>query len=250
MAERYCSQLEIVNVGIYAYEDGFVYELQEGGDGRGYFPALLRKKQRESEDESSTVLRAGERLVKIVLKPGALQCLLLPTETDALAEEVEPSGPMSPLENLNYGFLMAASILFVSGFSALLVTGLLFRYQPPRPPKPIPHRQQTAIEYWNSTGIHLFERMPSSQYLAAMRFDNGRWGLSFASVPAPSAGTPAASSAEVGKAHPATSLSTTVNPAMAKLGPYARAPHGPSSVMPVKAPRPTPAQTFVHVRKP
>lgn len=236
MAERYCSQLEIVNVGIYAYADGFVYEIQEGGDGRGYFPSILRKAQRENSQELSAILKSGERLVKIVLKPGALQCLLLPTETDAQPEPIEPTGSMSPLENLGYGFLLAASILFVSGFSALLVTGLLFRYAPPQPPAPIPPHQQTALEYWNHSGHFLYEKMPPSQYLASMHYINGAWGLSFGAIPDKQA-----------------KVSVPGKPPYPPIAPGARnplagaRPNTPAGRvgLPVRKPL-TPAQTFVH----
>src|SRR5690606_22687312 len=72
------------------YEDGFAYEVQEGGNGRPYLPAVVKKFQ---EDSSAVIsIRSGKRVLQISMGPReAFNAVLLPEELSSYLEtNIEP----------------------------------------------------------------------------------------------------------------------------------------------------------------
>lgn len=175
LAGKYFLRTDMSFVAAYRYADGYVYELQEGGTGKSYFPAILQAKKLAGAATHVVCLPTAERKVRVVLGDAALQCLLLPFADTSAVDALQPSGTMAHVDNLGYGLVSAASVVFVSGFAALLLAGTLFRLtavDPDLAPTPT-----GPWQYWTNTGQAVVAHLPPGGAVSALQFSQGRWQL-------------------------------------------------------------------------
>ena len=194
LAGKYFLRTDMSFVAVYRYADGYVYELQEGGTGKGYFPAMLQAKKQAGDADYVACLPTAERRVRVILGNAALQCLLLPFADTSEISPLHPSGSMTSVDNLGYGLVAAASVVFVSGFAALLLAGTLFRLTVDPDTKPAP---QGPWGYWTGTGQAAVAHLAPGATVSALRFQQGKWQLVTV--------LPTTANAHAAPSHPATS---------------------------------------------
>lgn len=186
VAEKNFDQPSISFFDAFAHEDGYVYEVHEGGPGRAYAPNLLKHLASASfmQDNPTAVLATATRSVQVELTRGGLQCVLLPESAEAQPTEgLMPSAKMRPVITKRTGLLISGAGIFVTGFFGLLLA-LLARmptYEaPPVAPVERVSYEQLPMAQWNRVSS-----VPHDRYVKALRFEKNAWRIEDAPIGAP-----------------------------------------------------------------
>jgi hypothetical protein len=177
---KHFTQIGISHYDVFPYQDGFVYEAQEGGNGRAYTPAILSKFDSSGPYNPaipcSIVIATSTRLVQIQRNRVGLEAVWLPegastTPTPDIVDSVE----LRPVINKRTGFLVASATLFLTGFIAMIISGIAFRLQP----YDTPTTKEESITY-ASLPIGQYRQVISnfsstSQRIVKVEYKNGVW---------------------------------------------------------------------------
>lgn len=186
VAEKNFDQPSISFFDAFAHEDGYVYEVHEGGPGRAYAPNLLKHLTSASfmHDNPTAVLATATRSVQVELTRGGLQCVLLPESAEVQPTEgLTPSTKMRPVIAKRTGLLISGAGVFVTGFFGLLLA-LLARmptYEaPPVAPVERVSYEQLPMAQWNRVSS-----VPYDRYVKALRFEKNAWRIEDAPIETP-----------------------------------------------------------------
>lgn len=178
-ADRYFQAKERSWWAVRKWRDGFFYELHEGGPGRSYLPDVVARL--DADPDAELHIPVGERLFVVSAKPKPVGLLLTEAESDRVrptAQMAEAGPGMRPLNDSGLGVLMLGASIAFAGSVAAGVGGYLaamaYWYDPPAAAMPVadlPHKQW-AFANTPPTG---------DDYVAALRYDGGKWSLHWAS---------------------------------------------------------------------
>ena len=177
VAERNLDSDNIGWAGLFPFENGYAYEIQEGGNGRSYLESVLEHFRNLppflADEDLYVYIRTATRTVRVERTKTGLYSVLLP-EGDARAESefVSQGKKLSPLVEKRTGLFVAGVVLFLSGLLAL--TGAyVTRYQPYTPgvlkldrvpANKLPHTQWGCLT-----------SVPPNDYVTALRYEKGEW---------------------------------------------------------------------------
>lgn len=164
---------------VFPYRQGYAFEVQQGGNGKAFLPGILKHFDSLGEfvagENSRLVISTATRQAEVYRTREGLDFVLLPEGSNKEASDwLTPSTSMTPVINRKTGFFVASAALFATGFIAMMVTGMLTRYQEWEPAPP-PHvafvkLQDTPAGQWSR-----LQNVPSTSYVKALRFRNGTW---------------------------------------------------------------------------
>jgi hypothetical protein len=178
VAEKNFDQPGIAFYDAFVYEDGYVYEVHEGGPGRAYAPSVIRHFKSlppfVSGEPHAVVLPTATRSVRIERTRGGLQTVLLPESSlHAPSEDILATVKMRPAVSKRTGLLVSGAALFVSGFFGLLFA-LMARMPTYEAPPAVPVER---VDY-NRLPTAQWPRLlavPQDRYVKALRYDKGVW---------------------------------------------------------------------------
>lgn len=179
VSARNMDQVSLVYYNAWPLGDGYAYEIQEGGSGLAFVPAILRHFESlgpfDARESANVVIETATRRVRVNRMASGLSALQLPRSADdQVSEWLTPKEKLKPAFALNTGVLVAGGILLSTGFIASLVMSV-YRYQgvepPPRPAQEVVTTQNTPLGQWQQ--LELVD--PSQEYVQALKFENNRW---------------------------------------------------------------------------
>lgn len=179
VAEKHFEQPAIAHFDAFKYENGYAYEVHEGGEGYAYLPEIIRHFKEQGAylegEKTEVLLRTGTRMVKVIRQRVGLQAVLLPESTQLEPADWQPSGEkLQSALNQRTGFLVAGAGFFVAGFFALIVGSLMTRYQPydsPAPPAVTTvDYEQLPIAQWSKV-----QGLPANEFVSKLAYDHKHW---------------------------------------------------------------------------
>jgi hypothetical protein len=191
VAEKNFDQPAISFFDAFPHEEGYVYEVHEGGAGRAFAPNVLKHLMAASftDDNPAVVLATATRAVRVELTRGGLQCVLLPESADVEPTEgIVASVKMRPVITKRTGLLVSGAGIFVTGFFGLLFA-LLARVPSYEAP-PIQKVERVTYEQLPMANWARVSSVPPHRYVKALRFEKGAWRIEDAPINGPDA-TPA-----------------------------------------------------------
>lgn len=177
-----------VNAGfaVYPWQDGWAYEVHEGGPMRAYLPTILRFFDAQGDASNSadlviTIKTAG-RSVRVERAHAGVTAFMMPESFDGKQTEwLEPGQRLKPAVPVRMGVLAAGAAIFATGFLAMLVT---FVRRPDPPHIQSNKRMETRFEQLPISQWQTLVSAASNGYVDALEYLNGQWKISRARTPA------------------------------------------------------------------
>lgn len=197
VAERNCDQISIVRFDAFKLNNGFAYEIQEGGTGRAYLPEIIKHFQamgpfEKAAETSNVFIRTATRTVQVDRTRDGLQAFLLPeSATEAATDWLEGTSKMTPAIATMFGMLAFGAVLFTTGFFALTLA-MYARLQPYD--APLVPTVERATDAYNASPLSRWttlQGVSGGEYVKAIRFANGKWELERGTAPVEPAAEPA-----------------------------------------------------------
>lgn len=179
MADKHLIQPGLGYVGVFAFSDGFVYELQEGGTGRAFTPAILQYFNSHGPwtagEAHRVVIQTAARKLEVVRNRAGLESALLPESSEDAVSEIEVTDKLTSLVPRREGLFWTGSVVFLTGLAMAAATGTYFRLQGyAAPPKQsvepvsamvLPHMQYSKLE----------QAYLSGKAVGALKYENKAW---------------------------------------------------------------------------
>jgi hypothetical protein len=183
VAERNCEQISISYFDAFKMNDGYAYEVHEGGSGRAFLPEIIKYFAAQSPfakgaEATSVVIRTGTRTVQVERTLEGLQAFLLPEDAEEVPTDwLEPTTKMTPAIQTMTGVLVVGAALFTTGFLAMTLA-MVSRIQPYDPPQAPAVKKATEsysvspLSRWSA-----LQAVSTNEYIKALRFSKGKWDL-------------------------------------------------------------------------
>lgn len=179
VAEKNVDSEYISYLGLFRYQTGYAYEIQEGGHGRSYLEPIIRYYEGlppgKADKDTAVFIATGQRMVQIEKSAeGGLICVQLPESYKAKETEwLVPTKKLKLMRDLNTGFMMAAGA-FLGVSLIALIAAYATRYQPYEAP-PVPEKDKVSIEQLPSQHWFQVQSPAPGQYVKKWEFSKGRW---------------------------------------------------------------------------
>ncbi|MEA1937913.1 MAG: hypothetical protein U9N14_02325 [Pseudomonadota bacterium] len=175
------------------YQDGYVFEVQEGGENKAYLPAIMKALD---EDPSVTVVvPMSRRMLEVKRLPsGAYGAILLPEGMESTAEHqtsVYPSGSLTPFRRNGMGLFLTGGLIFAIATVFFLLSFLFFLLDPYTISTPLPKATDP-----DRLPIHQWDKLTKSKtkeyYVKTLISEDGRrYRIERTKTPEPEKPTPA-----------------------------------------------------------
>ena len=176
LAHKHFSDVGLAFWGVYEYENGFVFEIHEGGPGKAYGPEIIKFFQEQGPFDNSKQnelrIKTATRTVQVLRKERGLAGILLPENSTKEDSGIVPLKALEPCIDRRTKLLKFSMIIAGSGIAALLICGSFFRLQPFEEIKTTEHRVSAGnlpIFQWNRIVLG------PSEYLKTLQFKDGKW---------------------------------------------------------------------------
>jgi len=172
MIARHCHATENAAFGLMKIDDGYLFEIHEGGDRRALMPAvwtMLTEAQVEH-----VVVHTATRDVELFIEDGRLVSALLPESHLTSPSVIEPGKKLKAFENDYSGFLISSVAVFCAS-AVLLASALVINAL-------ISDAKMSAIQGASTQPADLpVMQLPlvvgPTEYIHALRYDGKRWNL-------------------------------------------------------------------------
>lgn len=181
LAEKHCRSLRDTGYCLVPFDNGWAYEIHEGGPGKTYLPLLLkkfvqaRKDNTPLEEVERVVIETATRRVQVELQPEGFTSVYLPESAlTPPTPGLEPEGKLHPV------IPERRSVLFIGG--AILAAGvlafgasLIWRYQPQATPNAavVSYGKGTlAYDQWN---MLVATPTPPGTMVTKLEYSKGKW---------------------------------------------------------------------------
>lgn len=129
-AQKYFDSVDACWYVVMPFMDGWFYEVQEGGSGRSYLPAVAKALAAGEEDRW---VRVGTRVMSIGLREGRPFCVLM-SESDSRSltddtKRLQATTPMQRVIKRGTGMLLSGTVVAFSGLLFLLATSGFYLLQ-------------------------------------------------------------------------------------------------------------------------
>jgi hypothetical protein len=180
IAEKHFQQLGIVHYGTFEYENGYAFEVHEGGEGKAYLPSIMahfRSTGPYQDDVNiSAVLDTGTRKIEVLRIREGLTCLVLPEDSTTPASPwLTTSKPLTPAVPRMRGLFVAGAVVFASGLLAMTSTAVFFRLQGYLPATPQQIEMVTTSELPRGQWPRLEAAVKNNEGVKALRFKGDKW---------------------------------------------------------------------------
>lgn len=179
VAEKHFEQMGLVFFGAFPCDNGFVFEVHEGGEGKAYAPEILKHFESlgpfQVGEQHTVCIQTATRVLEVQRTREGLAAILLPESSPAQGDEwLVPTKPLTPAMDRRDKVFYVGAAIFASGFVAMLLSGTIFRvqlYEEPPAPKPVViSAASLPMSQWSR-----LQALPDNAYVRALRFKNGRW---------------------------------------------------------------------------
>lgn len=183
LADKHCQSARDTGYLLVPFDNGWAYEVQEGGAGKAYLPALLkvfseaRKQETPLDEVDRFVIETSSRRVQVELQPEGFSAVYLPES--ALTPATQGLIAETPLRTL---VPERRSVLFIGG--AILAAGvlsfaasLIWRYQPqltPNAPVVSFGKGSLAYDQWN---LLVSTPIPPGTMVTKLEYTKGKWDV-------------------------------------------------------------------------
>lgn len=179
VAEKYFEQLSIAFFDTVRYGKGYAYEIHEGGEGKAFLPKILEYFEAQGPFQPgevvTAVIKTATRKVEVQRQREGLSAVILPQNSP---KEPSPwlyaTESMQPAMNKRTGFFVVGAAIFVTGFSAMIISSMLTRFQPRLPPEPPKLAAVNILDYPISQLAQL-KSVAYPRYVKALKYAGGRW---------------------------------------------------------------------------
>lgn len=181
VAEHNATNVENATYAVFPWNDGWAYEIHEGGPGRAYLPAILRyfdaQGDRSCAGKGVVTIRTARRSVQVERSHNGIIGFLMPESFQGEQTDwLEPGPKLKPVAPVRLGVLAFGGTIFATGFLAMLVALTV------RPEAPVVTATRQDIPY-DQLPISLWPTLveaASSGYVNTMQFVDGKYTLSIA----------------------------------------------------------------------
>lgn len=177
VAEKNLDSENIGYASLMKFENGFAYEIHEGGAGRGYLESILSHFRSlpsfAAEETHRAFIRTATRTVRVERTPTGLYSVILP-ESDATpqSEWLTTGKKLSPLVEKRTGLFLAGVVLFLSGLVALM-GGYATRYQPYTPS--VVNIERVPVDKLPHSQWSRLTSIQPGDYVMALKFEKNEW---------------------------------------------------------------------------
>jgi len=172
MIARHCHSTENAAFGLLKIDDGFLFEIHEGGDRRALMPALWKMLTEATVEH--VVVHTATRNVELFIEDGRLVTALLPESDLAPPTDIEPGKKLKAFENDYSGFLISSVAVFCAATvllaSSLVVNALISDVK-------IGAVQGLSTQAADLPVMQLPLVVGPTEYIHALRYDGKRWNL-------------------------------------------------------------------------
>lgn len=194
VADKHVENIENAHYDAFKFQDGFVYEVHEGGTGSAFTPSILEYFEGlgpfNAEADARMHIRTATRTVEVIRKPSQVEAVLLP-ESAGLQSTPEPApgSSMRPAMNKRTGVLVAGATVFITGFFAAIIIGSFMRLVPADSiTQPAPQKidvNELPAGQWAAR----LQNVQEGKYVRALRYNKNaklKWVLETADISDPS----------------------------------------------------------------
>lgn len=184
IAEKHCQGLKDAGYLVLPFEGGWAYEIQEGGAGKAYLPAILKAftqfRKSGEEDLSKAerfVIETAHRNVQVELLSEGLTAINLPESSLAnVSAKLVPEGALHSMLPERRQVLFIGAAVMMAGVLTFAAS-LIWKYQPQISPSPhvvsypkkgLPFDQWTTV---TSTSL------PPGAVISKLEYANGKWDV-------------------------------------------------------------------------
>jgi len=167
-------------------EDGFAYEIHEGGPGRGYLSALVSRFA--AEPEAIVHLRAGDRTIRVTAPEGKPRSVVLPESERPTIDAVPPGKRMRPFAPTGRAGLITACIFFATAAVLFMATSVALNTS-----AQTKAGDSAALNQRVENLPHFkWPKAPTrpGEYVDKVQFSNGKWVVDEKPVPLPPRSAP------------------------------------------------------------
>lgn len=185
MIARHCHATENAALGLMKIDDGYLFEIHEGGARRALMPTIW--KMLNEDQVEHVVVHTATRNVELFIEDGRLVTALLPESDTQPSSTIEPGKKLKAFETDYSGFLISSVAVFCAS-AVLLASALVINAL-------ISDAKMSAIQGVSTPPADLpVMQLPlvvgPTEYIHALRYDGKRWNLQKRSefeLPAPGA---------------------------------------------------------------
>lgn len=183
VCEKFFDQLSITFYDVFKYEQGYIYEIHEGGVGLAYTPLILQQFRNLGTYDPSTaqanpfIIPTGTRHVEVVRTRNGVSAVLLPESfTLPTADYQQPTSThhLSPAFNQRTGVLFVTAAFFVVSFFAMVTTSLV-QYQSYDDPPPLVSEKLSYQNLPSAQWPKISALSENGRRIKAVRFKNNQW---------------------------------------------------------------------------
>lgn len=183
LCEKFFDQLSITFYDVFKYENGYVYEIHEGGVGLAYTPLILQKFRNLGTYDPSTaqanpfIIPTGTRHVEVVRTRNGVSAVLLPESYTLPSDNYQqPTSThhLSPAFNQRTGVLFVTAAFFVVSFFAMVTTSLV-QYQSYDDPPPLVSEKLAYQNLPSAQWPKISALSENGRRIKAVRFKNNQW---------------------------------------------------------------------------
>lgn len=179
IAEKHFEQMGLVFFGAFPYDNGFVFEVHEGGEGKAFAPEILKHFEAlgpyQVGEQHTVCIQTATRVLEVQRGREGLAAILLPENSPTRGDDwLTPTKALTPAMDRRDKVFYTGAAIFATGFVAVLLSGTVFRLQlqeEPAPPKPrVVSASTLPMSQWSRV-----QALPENAYVRALRYKNGRW---------------------------------------------------------------------------
>lgn len=171
---------ELAWYGVRKYQQGYAYEVHEGGAGKAYLPAILAKFDADlagnpDAQPEPVYIQTAVHVVRVEHDNNRGLVAMHMPESVAMTDTISPSGALKPVVATGKGVLLIGAVLLFSGLLALTAASF-GRYRPyaPKPQAPVARVDLRPLPWaqW-----HRLTHQPADQYVTALVYKDGVWSV-------------------------------------------------------------------------
>lgn len=178
VGEKNNEQVGITYYDAFAYQNGWAYEVHEGGHGFAYLPSILAYYEGlgpfQAQNRSSVFIHTATKTLQVDRMHDGLVAVQLPAGSDVPQSDIVMPGPrLRPAIPTRKLFLYVGLGFFVVGALAFTAANL-GRIQPYLPP-PKPSAEKIDLNRYPLSQWNKLSNVREGEYVTALRFENGGW---------------------------------------------------------------------------
>lgn len=183
LADKHCQSMRDSGYLLVPFDNGWAYEVQEGGPGKAYLPAILktfteaRKAGMPVEEVERFVIETTTRRVQVEIQPEGFTTVMLPESALTPATQgLTPETTLMSLAPERRSVLFIGGVVLAAGVLAF-AAALIWKYQPqltPNAPVVSFGKGSLAYDQWNMLAS---TPTPPGTMVTKLEYAKGKWDV-------------------------------------------------------------------------